>query len=127
MENTSFEQRIVYHQAKSELISRLRTIGIITLLWFALLRICLLGSEDPSNWELLLDALTTALGFYLPYRVGYTLTGKAIGGTIGALVILIWMSTWVTDHEFLSWVVIIIGYLLDFAPCVYRLISSRHP
>lgn len=126
MENTTFEQRLIYHQAKAELISRIRTIGLIALFWFTLLKICLLGSDGVTNWELLQDSITAAMGFYLPYRVGFALTGTPAGGTVGALVILIWMSTWVGDHEFLAWVGLIVGYLLDFGPCIYRLITSRY-
>lgn len=125
MENISFEQQLIYQQAKSELLDRLRTMGIIALFWFVLLRICLLGSDDVTNWELLHDAATAAAAFYLPYRIGFALTGTPVGGTVGALVILIWMSTWVADHELLAWVLIIGGYLLDFGPCIYKLIALR--
>lgn len=126
MENTGFTQRLTYHQARSELISKLQTMAIIAAIWFVILRMLLLGSEDVSNWRLLCDAGTFALAFYLPYRVGFALTGTPAGGTVGALVIMIWMSTWVGAHESLAWVVIITGYLLDFGPCIYRLITSRY-
>lgn len=125
MENTDFEQRLIYHQAKAELIGRLRTMGLIALCWFGLLKICLLGSDGVTNWELMEDSITAAMAFYLPYRIGFTLTGTPIGGTVGAFIILIWMSTWVPDHEFLAWVVIVIGYLMDLGPWIYQLLVSR--
>lgn len=125
MDNTNFEQQLIFQKAKSELLARLRTMGIIALCWFILLRLFLLGSEDVSNWELLHDAMTAATAMYLPYRVGFALTGTPVGGTVGAIAIMIWMSTWVADHELLAWVVIIGGYLVDFGPWVYRLIISK--
>lgn len=124
MGNTNYETNIIYQCSKSELLGRLRTMGIITLCWFILLRLFLLGSEDVSNWELLQDAVTAATAMYLPYRVGFALTGTPVGGTIGAIVIMVWMSAWVADHEFFAWVVIIGGYLVDFGPWVYRLVTS---
>lgn len=127
MENTHFAQRLAFHRAKSELTGKLQTMGLIALCWFILLRICLLGSDDVTNLELLRDAVTASTAMYLPYRVGFALTGTPAGGAIGAIVILLWMSTWVADHELLAWVVIVGGYLADFGPCIYRMLTSRSP
>lgn len=125
MENTNFEQRLIYQQAKSELLGRLRTMGIIALFWFLLLRICLLGTEDVTNWDLIQDSITAATAMYLPYRVAYMLTGTPAGGTVGAIAIMIWMSTWVSKHELLAWVLIIGGYLIDFGPWIIKLVTSK--
>ena len=97
--------------------------GCIALCWFLLLRICLLGLDDVSTWGLLKDAFTATAAMYLPYRIGFALTGTPVGGTIAAIAIMVWMSSWVADHEILAWVVIIGGYLLDFGPWVYRLVT----
>ena len=42
-----------------------------------------------------------------------------------AVLILLWVSTWFCDHELLGWVLIIGGYVIDFGPCIYRLLVSR--
>ena len=127
MEKNNNENWVVYHQAKGELLDRLKTLGLIAVFWFLLFRLLTLWTEGISNLDLLWDSVTAATALYLPYRVGFCVTGTPIGGAVGAVLILLWMSTWVGDHELLARVVIMGGYLIDFGPCVCKLIMSRKP
>ena len=123
MEN-NFEQELIHQQAKAELVARLKTMGTIAVFWFVLFRLLTLWTDGVGNLDLIRDAITAAAALYLPYRAAYRVTGTPTGGTVGAVVILLWMSTWVGDHELLGWIVIISGYLIDFGPCVYRLVAT---
>ena len=124
MEN-NFERELNYQQAKAKLVARLKTMGTIAVFWFVLFRLLNLWTDGVGNLDLIRDASTAAAALYLPYRAAYRVTGTPTGGTVGAVVILLWMSTWIGDHELLGWIVIIGGYLLDLGPCCYRLFVSR--
>ena len=124
MEN-NFEQELIHQQAKAELVARLKTMGTIAVFWFVLFRLLTLWTDGVGNLDLIRDAITAAAALYLPYRAAYRVTGTPTGGAVGAVVILLWMSTWIGDHELLGWIVIIGGYLLDLGPCCYRLFVSR--
>ena len=124
MEN-NFERELIYQQTKVDLLARLKTMGTIALCWFLLFRFLTLWTEGVSNLDLIRDAITAATSLYLPYRVGYRVTGTPTGGAVGAVVILLWMSTWIGDHELLGWIVIVGGYAIDFGPCICRLIANR--
>lgn len=123
MEN-NFERELNYQQAKADLLVRLKTMGTIALFCFLLFRVLALWTDGVSNLDLIGDSITAATALYLPYRAAYQVTGTPTGGTVGAVVILLWMSTWIGDHELLGWIVISGGYLFDFGPCVYRLLVS---
>ena len=124
MEN-NFERELNYQQAKADLLVRLKTMGTIALFWFLLFRVLTLWTDGVSNLDLIGDSITAATALYLPYRAAYQVTGTPTGGTVGAVVILLWMSTWIGDHELVGWIVIIGGYLLDFGPCCYRVFVLR--
>ena len=124
MEN-NFENRVIYHQAKAELMSKIKNMGLNAVCWFALFRLLTLWTEGGTNLELIGDSITAATALYLPYRLGFVLTGTSVGGASLAVVILLWMSTWIGHHELLGWIMIIGGYLIDFAPCIYKLIANR--
>ena len=124
MEN-NFERELNYQQAKAKLVARLKTMGTIAVFWFVLFRLLTLWTDGVGNLDLIRDAITAAAALYLPYRAAYRVTGTPTGGTVGAVVILLWMSTWIGDHELLGWIVIIGWYLLDLGPCCYRLFVSR--
>ena len=126
MEN-NFERELNYQQAKADLLERIKTMGTIALFWFLLFRVLTLWTDGVSNLDLIGDSITAATSLYLPYRVGYRVTGTPTGGTVGAVVILLWMSTWIGDYELLGWIVIISGYMIDFGPCIYKLwVSKKH-
>ena len=114
-----------YHKAKEELMSRLKILGAIALFWFLLFRILTLWTDGVTNLDLIRDSVTAATALYLPFRVGYRVTGTPTGGAVGAVLILLWMSTWIGDHEILGWLLIIGGYTVDFGPCIYGLLVSR--
>ena len=114
-----------YHKAKEELMSRLKILGAIALFWFLLFRILTLWTDGVTNLDLVKDSITAATVLYLPFRVGYRVTGTPTGGAVGALLILLWMSTWIGDHEILGWLLIVGGYVIDFGPCIYGLLVSR--
>ena len=124
MEN-NFERELIYHQAKADLLERLKTMGMIALFWFLLIRTLTLWTDGVTTWGLVEDSITAATALYLPYRASEHVTGTTLGGAVGAVLILLWMSTWIGDHELLGWIVISGGYLFDFGPCVYRLLVSR--
>ena len=124
MEN-NFERELNYQQAKAESVARLKTMGTIAVFWFVLFRLLTLWTDGVGNLDLIRDAITAAAALYLPYRAAYRVTGTPTGGTVGAVVILMWMSTWVGDHELLGWIVIVGGYAIDFGPCICRLIANR--
>ena len=124
MEN-NVERELNYQQAKAKLVARLKTMGTITVFWFVLFRLLTLWTDGVGNLDLIRDAITAAAALYLPYRAAYRVTGTPTGGAVGAVIILLWMSTWIGDHELVGWIVIIGGYLLDFGPCCYRLFVSR--
>lgn len=71
------------------------------------------------------DSCDAALAVYLPYRIGRSLTGTATGGVIVSLMILIWMSTWITGREWLVWILLIAGFVYDFGPCLYALLPRN--
>lgn len=126
MEN-NFERELNYQQAKAKLVARLKTMGTIAVFWFVLFRLLTLWTDGVGNLDLIRDAITAAAALYLPYRAAYRVTGTPTGGTVGAVVILLWMSTWIGDHELLGWIVIISGYMIDFGPCIYKLwVSKKH-
>ena len=124
MEN-NFERELIYQQAKADLLERIKTMGTIALFWFLLFRVLTLWTDGVSNLDLIGDSITAAAALYLPYRAAYQVTGTPTGGTVGAVVILLWMSTWIGDHELLGWIVIVGGYAIDFGPCICRLIANR--
>ena len=124
MEN-NFERELNYQQAKAELVARLKTMGTIAVFWFVLFRLLTLWTDGVGNLDLIRDAITAAAALYLPYRAAYRVTGTPTGGAVGAVVILLWMSTWIGDHELLGWIVIVGGYAIDFGPCICRLIANR--
>lgn len=123
MEANNFANRVAYNDPKAELKKKGRTLAGIWLFWFVLLNLFNLGGET-SIWRLAKDALTASQAFYLPYRIGSSLTGTPTGGAAISLVILIWMSTWIGDHELLGWIVIVGGYVIDFGPCIYKLMTA---
>lgn len=123
MENT-FERELIHQQAKADLRVRLKSMGTIAVFWFLLIRILTLWTDGVTTWGLVEDSITAATALYLPYLVGEHVTGTSLGGAVGAVVILLWMSTWIGDHELLGWIVIFSGYLIDFGPCVYRLVAT---
>ncbi len=123
MEN-NFERELIYQQAKADLLERIKTMGTIALFWFLLFRFLTLWTAGITNLDLIRDSVTAAMALYLPYRVAYQVIGTPTGGAVGAVIILLWMSTWIGDHELLGWIVISGGYLFDFGPCVYRLLVS---
>ena len=126
MEN-NFERELNYQQAKTDLLVRLKTMGTIALFWFLLFRVLTLWTDGVSNLDLIGDSITAATALYLPYRAAHQVTGTPTGGAVGAVVILVWMSTWIGDHELLGWIVIISGYMIDFGPCIYKLwVSKKH-
>jgi hypothetical protein len=126
MEN-NFERELIYQQAKADLLERIKTMGTIALFWFLLFRFLTLWTEGITNLDLIRDSVTAAMALYLPYRAAYQVTGTPTGGTVGAVVILLWMSTWIGDYELLGWIVIISGYMIDFGPCIYKLwVSKKH-
>jgi hypothetical protein len=126
MEN-NFERELNYQQAKAELVARLKTMGTIAVFWFVLFRLLTLWTDGVGNLDLIRDAITAAAALYLPYRAAYRVTGTPTGGAVGAVVILLWMSTWIGYHELLGWIVIISGYMIDFGPCIYKLwVSKKH-
>ena len=114
-----------YHKAKEELMGRLKILGAIALFWFLLFRVLTLWTDGVTNLDLIRDSVTAATALYLPFRVGYRVTGTPTGGAVGAVLILLWMSTWIGDHEILGWLLIIGGYAVDFGPCIYGLLVSR--
>ena len=114
-----------YNKAKEALINRLKILGGIALIWFLLFRVLTLWTDGVTNLDLIRDSVTAATALYLPFRVGYRVTGTPTGGAVGAVLILLWMSTWIGDHEILGWIVIVGGYVIDFGPCIYRLLVSR--
>ena len=124
MEN-NFERELNYQQAKAELVTRLKTMGTIAVVWFVLFRLLTLWTDGVGNLDLIRDAITAAAALYLPYRAAYRVTGTPTGGAVGAVIILLWMSTWIGDHELLGWLLIIGGYVVDFGPCIYRMLVSR--
>lgn len=124
MEN-NFERELIYQQAKADLLERIKTMGTIALFWFLLFRFLTLWTEGITNLDLIRDSVTAAMALYLPYRAAYRVTGTPTGGAVGAVVILLWMSTWIGDHELLGWIVIVGGYAIDFGPCICRLIANR--
>ena len=124
MEN-NFEQELIHQQAKADLLARLKTMGAIALFWFLLFRVLTLWTDGVSSLDLIGDSITAAAALYLPYRAAYRVTGTPTGGAVGAVVILVWMSTWIGDHELLGWIVIVGGYAIDFGPCICRLIANR--
>ena len=124
MENINYEKRIAYNEAKGELKKKGQTLAGIWLFWFVLLFLFNLGGNS-SAWCLAKDALTASQAFYLPYRIGRSLIGTPMGGAVISLVILIWMSTWIGDHELLAWIVIIGGYVIDMGPCICKLMSAH--
>ena len=124
MEN-NFERELTYWQAKADLLTRLKTMGTIALFWFLLFRVLTLWTDGVTNLDLIRDSITAAVALYLPYRVGFCVTGTPTGGAVGAAIILLWMSTWIGDHELLGWIVIVGGYAIDFGPCICRLIANR--
>ena len=124
MEN-NFERELYYQQAKGELLARLKIMGTIAMCWFILFRVLTLWTEGVSNLDLVWDSITAAMALYLPYRVGFCVTGTPTGGAVGAVIILMWMSTWIGDHELLGWIVIVGGYAIDFGSCICRLIANR--
>lgn len=124
MEN-NFERELNYQQAKAELVARLKTMGTIAVFWFVLFRLLTLWTDGVGNLDLIRDAITAAAALYLPYRAAYRVTGTPTGGAVAAVVILLWMSTWIGDHELLGWIVIVGGYAIDFGPCICRLIANR--
>ena len=125
MENNNFENRIIYHRAKADLFARLKIMGTIAVFWFLLFRILTLWTDGVSNLDLIGDSITAATALYLPYRAAHQVTGTPTGGAVGAVIILLWMSTWIGDHELLGWIVIVGGYAIDFGPCICRLIANR--
>lgn len=126
MEN-NFERELNYQQAKTDLLERIKTMGTIALFWFLLFRVLTLWTDGVSNLDLIGDSITAAAALYLPYRVAYQVIGTPTGGAVGAVIILLWMSTWIGDHELLGWIVIISGYMIDFGPCIYKLwVSKKH-
>ena len=125
MENNNFENRVNYHKAKAELMSRLKIMGTIAIFWFLLFRVLTLWTDGVTNLDLIKDSVTAATALYLPFRVGYHVTGTPTGGAVSALLILLWVSTWIGDHEILGWLLIVGGYAVDFGPCIYRMLVSR--
>jgi hypothetical protein len=124
MEN-NFERELIYQQAKADLFERIKTMGTIALFWFLLFRFLTLWTEGITNLDLIRDSVTAAMALYLPYRVVYQVIGTPTCGAVGAVIILLWMSTWIGDHELLGWIVIVGGYAIDFGPCICRLIANR--
>ena len=114
-----------YHKAKGELMGRLKILGGIALIWFLLFRVLTLWTDGVTNLDLIRDSVTAATALYLPFRVGYHVTGTPAGGAVGALLILLWVSTWIGDLEILGWLLIVGGYTVDFGPCIYGLLVSR--
>ena len=125
MENNNFENRVIYHRAKADLFARLKIMVKIAVCWFVLFRILTIWTDGVTNLDLIGDSITVALALYLPYRIGASITGTPVGGSAIAVVILFWMSTWVGDHELIAWIVIIGGYVVDFGPCFYKLLTAR--
>ena len=125
MENNNFENRVIYHRAKAELMSRLKIMGTIAAFWFLLFRVLTLWTDGVTNLDLIRDSVTAATALYLPFRVGYRLSGTPTGGAVGAVLILLWVSTWIGDHELLVRLLIVGGYVIDFGPCIYRILVSR--
>ena len=120
----NFERELNYQQAKANLLERIKTMGMIALFWFLLFRFLTLWTDGVSNLDLISDSITAATALYLPYRAAYQVTGTPTGGAVGAVVILLWMSTWIGDHELLGWIVIVGGYVIDFGPCIYKLMTA---
>lgn len=114
-----------YHKAKEVLMNRLKILGAIALFWFLMFRILTLWTDGVTNLDLIQDSVTAATALYLPFRVGYHVTGTPTGGAVGALLILLWVSTWIGDHEILGWLLIVGGYAVDFGPCIHGLLVSR--
>ena len=114
-----------YLKAKEELMSRLKIMGTIALLWFLLFRVLTLWTDGVTNLDLIKDSVTAAMALYLPYRLAFQVTGTPSGGAVGAVLILLWVSTWIGDHDLLGWLVIVAGYVIDFGPCIYRMRVSR--
>lgn len=106
-------------------MSRLKIMGTIALFWFLLFRILTLWTDGVTNLDLIKDSVTAATALYLPYRVGYYVTGTPTGGAAGAVLILLWMSTWIGDHNVLGWLLIVGGYVIDFGPSICRMLVSR--
>jgi hypothetical protein len=121
----NFERELIYQQAKADLLERIKTMGTIALFWFLLFRVLTLWTDGVSNLDLIGDSITAATAIYLPYRAAYQVTGTPTGGAVGTVIILLWMSTWIGDHELLGWTVIVGGYAIDFGPCICRLIANR--
>lgn len=119
---TDMNNQMTRQQAKYELLNRLRALGGIALVWGILMLI--LGSKDISRWVVIRDAIDAALAIYLPYRLGKTLTGTPLGGTVISLLILVWMSTWINGREWLVILLLIVGYVIDFGPCILALLSK---
>ena len=120
----NFERELNYQQAKANLLERIKTMGMIALFWFLLFRFLTLWTDGVSNLDLISDSITAATALYLPYRAAYQVTGTPTGGAVGAVVILLWMSTWIGDHELLGWIVIVGAYVIDFGPCIYKLMTA---
>lgn len=114
-----------YHKAKEALMNRLKILGAIALFWFLLFRLLTLWTDGVTNLDLIRDSVTAATALYLPFRVGYHVTGTPTGGAVGALLILLWVSTWIGDHEILGLLLIVGGYAVDFGPCIHGLLVSR--
>ena len=125
MENNNFENRVIYHKAKAELMSRLKIMGTIAIFWFLLFRVLTLWTDGVTNLDLVKDSVTAAMALYLPYRLAFQVTGTPTGGAVGAVLILLWVSTWIGDHELLGRLLIVCGYVIDFGPCIYRMLVSR--
>ena len=92
---------------------------------FLLFRLLTLWTDGVTNLDLIRDSVTAATALYLPYRLAYHVTGTHTGGAVGALLILLWVSTWIGDHELLGRLLIIGGYVIDFGPCIYRMLVSQ--
>ena len=114
-----------YHKAKEEMMGRLNILGASALFWLLLFRSLTLWTDGVTNLDLIKDSVTAAMALYLPYRLAYQVTGTPTGGAVGAVLILLWMSTWIGDHEILGWLLIIGGYAVDFGPCINGLLVSR--
>ena len=125
MENNNFENRVIYHKAKAELMSRLKIMGTIALFWFLLFRVLTLWTDGVTNLDLIKDSVTAAMALYLPYRLAFQVTGTPTGGAVGAVLILLWVSTWIGEHELLGRLLIVGGYVIDFGPCIYRMLVSQ--
>lgn len=119
------ESTTEFEEAKKELLQKVGVFAGCMAVIFFFLKAFNSGEGGAGFFSLLRDSFDCALAFYLPFKIGYKVSGSFIIGAILGLILIVIIGLFIGDSSIPLAIILLGGCAIDFGRSIVRLVKAK--